>query len=93
MANKNLSQTKFIKAVSEKSGVPTKTVKLVLDAIKDVIYQKMKAGWVIRITDLGVFKKYNRKARIGRNPATGEKIKIPAKTVGKVNLATRLKKM
>ncbi len=42
--------------------------------------KELKKEGALRLAGLGIFRKRKTKARIGRNPATGEQIKIPART-------------
>ena len=64
------------------------------DAVEAVIHQittSMKTGTDVRIPDFGTFKVAKRKAREGRNPATGKTIQIPASNVPKFTPAKKLK--
>ncbi|MFC1811434.1 HU family DNA-binding protein [Thermodesulfobacteriota bacterium] len=58
-----------------------KEAKAVLESILSNITQALKKGDSITLTGFGTFKVSKRKARTGRNPSTGEKIKIKAKNV------------
>ena len=51
----------------------------------------IKDGGEVPLKGLGKFKVQNRKARVGRNPLTGEPVQIPAKTVVKFTVAKQLK--
>ena len=51
----------------------------------------MKNGGEVPLKGLGKFRVQHRKARVGRNPLTGEELQIPAKTVAKFTLAKTLK--
>ena len=48
--------------------------------ITALVVKQLKKEGVLRLSGLGIFRKRKSKARIGRNPATGEQIKIPART-------------
>jgi nucleoid DNA-binding protein len=54
--------------------------KLTIDELNALIVRELKKEGAIRFAGLGIFRKRKLKARIGRNPATGEQIKIPART-------------
>ena len=53
---------------------------MALDELNTLVVRELKKEGSIRLAGLGVFRKRKLAARIGRNPATGEQIKIPART-------------
>jgi len=63
----------------------------IVDLILDEIQGALKAGDKVQLIPFGSFVVRERKARTGRNPATGEAIKIPAKKVVKFRLAKSVK--
>ena len=85
-----MTQTQIISEMSTKTGVPKKQVKDFLTAYIDLAYHEAKKG-EFALHGLGKLVKQKRKARMGRNPATGEAIKIPAKTVLKFRVAKAAK--
>ena len=85
-----MTQTQIISEMSVKTGVAKKQVKEFLAAYIDLAYREAKKG-EFPLHGLGKLVKQKRKARIGRNPATGEEIKIPAKTVLKFRVAKAAK--
>lgn len=62
-----------------------------LDAVLDNITKALTKGEEVRFTGFGVFKVSERKARAGRNPRTGEKIQIAARTVPSFKAGKALK--
>ena len=66
--------------LAEKVGIDKKQSKGLLDELTAVIVKTLKKEGVLRLSGLGIFRKRKSKARMGRNPATGEKITIPART-------------
>ncbi|MFT5122030.1 MAG: DNA-binding protein HU-beta [Kiritimatiellia bacterium] len=86
---KPLSKSKVIEVLAEKSGVSKTDVKSLLDAQAQLAYTEAKDGYTI--AGIGKLVVVNRKARKGRNPATGQEIDIPAKTVLKFRLAKAAK--
>jgi len=78
-------------ALSEAHDIPKKQAAAVLEDLVTMITKHLKKGDKIRIGGLGVLQVRKRPARMGRNPATGEAIKIPAKTVVKARIAKQLK--
>ena len=86
-----MTQAQFFQAVAESSQVSKTQVRAVFTAVEDVVMKRLKGEGKIPLGGLGAVKLVDRKARIGRNPATGEQIKIPAKTVVKIAPAKALK--
>ena len=83
-----MNKTPFIEAIVEKSGLKKKEAEAALNAMTDVIAEALKAGDKIQLVGFGTFEVKERAAREGRNPKTGETIKIaaskhPAFTAGK----------
>src|SRR6187455_2321447 len=85
-----MTQTQIITELATKSGLSKKQVKEFLTEIIDLAYREAKKG-EFALPGLGKLVKQKRKARLGRNPATGEEIKIPAKTVLKFRVAKAAK--
>jgi DNA-binding protein HU-beta len=86
-----MSKQDLIDAVAEKCEMTKDKAKLAVDVVIDRIAAAMKDGGDVRIPDFGTFKVAKRKAREGRNPATGATIKIPASNVPKFTPAKKLK--
>ena len=86
-----MTQAQFFQAVAESSQVSKAQVRAVFAAVEEVVTKKLKGEGKIPLGGLGAVKLVDRKARIGRNPATGEQIKIAAKTVVKIAPAKGLK--
>ena len=75
-----MTQTQVMGHLVEKIGINKKEAKLTLDELNALIVRELKKEGSIRFAGLGIFRKRKLKARLGRNPATGESIKIPART-------------
>ncbi len=86
-----MTQAQFFAAVADAAGVSKVQAKAVFEAVEAVVHKSLKAEKKIPLGGIGAVKLVERKARIGRNPATGEQIKIPAKTVVKIAPAKALK--
>jgi len=84
-----MSKSKIITHISEEAEVSKKTAAKMLEALADLAHKEAKKGFTV--PGLGKLALVNRKARIGRNPATGESIKIPAKKVVKFRVAKAAK--
>ncbi len=86
-----MTQAQFFQAVAEASQVSKTQVRQVFQAVEEIVTKRLKAESKIPLGGLGAVKLVDRKARIGRNPATGEQIKIPARTAIKITPAKALK--
>ncbi len=86
-----MTQAQVFSAVAEASGLSKAQVRAVFTAVEETVLKTLKPGGKIPLGGLGAVKLVDRKARMGRNPATGEAIKIPAKTVVKMMPAKALK--
>jgi DNA-binding protein HU-beta len=86
-----MTKTQLVRAMAEKVGTNNKTAATFLQTLTDVAVKETKKNGVFVLPGLGRLKKSQRKARVGRNPQTGEPIKIPAKTVAKFYLAKAAK--
>jgi len=89
MAAKGLTQTQVVQKLSEIEELPKKQVKSFLDNLATLAYKEVKNGFLL--PGLGKLILVQRKARTGRNPATGESIKIPAKKIVKFRVAKAAK--
>jgi DNA-binding protein HU-beta len=85
-----LTQSQLVTELATKNGISKVQVKGFIQSLTDLAYREAKKGEFV-VPGLGKLVKQKRKARIGRNPATGESIKIPAKTVLKFRIAKAAK--
>ena len=74
----------LIQAVSDHTGIDKKTATAAVEGTIDVILANVAKGEIVNLSGFAKFAKIKRPARMGRNPATGETIKIAAKTVAKI---------
>ena len=74
----------LIQAVAIHADVDNKTAAKVVEGTIDVILANVAKGEIVNISGFAKFAKIKRPARIARNPATGEQIKVKAKTVAKI---------
>lgn len=86
-----MTKSQMITALAEASELSKKQVTSLMEIMADVVYKEVKKGGECIVPGFGKLVKVKRKAREGRNPATGETIKIPAKTVVKFRLAKAVK--
>ena len=75
-----MTQSQVASHLSEKVGITKKQAKSALEQLTDLLVREIKREGSLRLAGLGIFRKRRTKARIGRNPATGDQIKIPART-------------
>jgi DNA-binding protein HU-beta len=85
-----LTQAQVVEQLaSTDEALTKKQVKALLDSIAQLAYKEAKNGFTL--PGLGKIVLVQRKARVGRNPATGESIKIPAKKVVKFRVSKAAK--
>jgi DNA-binding protein HU-beta len=76
-----MTKSELMQALADKMGLPKKQVNDFIEALVDMAYTVTKKEGEFTIPGLGKLLKKHRDARMGRNPATGASIQIPAKTV------------
>ena len=86
-----MTRTELIDAIAAEMGGDKKDAKNFLEGFTRIIENEMKKEGEVPLSGLGKFRVSKRQARTGRNPATGEAIQIPAKTVVKFTVAKALK--
>ena len=86
-----MTQTEIVSALADKTGLKKTEVKGVFDAVAELATKEVKKNGEFTLPGFGKLKKTQRKAREGRNPATGAVIKIPAKTTVKFSLGKAMK--
>jgi Bacterial nucleoid DNA-binding protein len=86
-----LRKRQIAQALVEKTGAKLKFAVAVVDFIFDEVAIAMSKGVKVNIKDFGIFVKAQRKARTGRNPATGEVIKIKASVKPRFTASKALK--
>jgi DNA-binding protein HU-beta len=92
MAAKPMSKSKIVSYIAEKVATPKKTAVLFFDELFKLAVKEAKGGaGKFVIPNIGRVVKAHRKARMGRNPQTGEAIKIKAKTVVRLRPAKAFK--
>jgi DNA-binding protein HU-beta len=85
MADKALTKSQIIAYLADKTGLQKKVVVNFLEEVVALAYKEAKNGFTL--PGLGKLVIQQRKARLGRNPKTGETLKIPAKKVLKFKIA------
>jgi DNA-binding protein HU-beta len=91
MAAAKMTQSQFVKTLAEKGGVSNKVAKSFTTEYANLAVAETKKNGMCILPGIGRLVRVDRKARMGRNPATGEAIKIPAKKVVKFRVAKAVK--
>ena len=86
-----MTKTELVNALAKEGTFEKKQAKAFLEVLTGIVTKEIRKGGEVPLTGLGKFKVQRRKARIGRNPQTGEALKIPAKKVVKFTVAKVLK--
>ena len=86
-----MTQTEIISNMSDTCGCKKTDVKTMFDALAEMATSEVKKNGEFTVPGFGKLKKTHRKARDGRNPATGAVIKIPAKTTVKFSIGKAMK--
>ena len=87
MANQRMTQTQLVRSLAESCEVNNKTARGMLDCLSSMAIAEVKKNGVFVLPGIGRLVRVERKARMGRNPATGEAIKIAAKKTVKFKVA------
>jgi DNA-binding protein HU-beta len=88
---KAMTKSQILAHFAEKSGMAKKDVGQFFDDLMALAVEEVKTADSFTLPGFGKIVKSDRKAREGRNPATGEKIMIPAKTAVKMRLSKGFK--
>lgn len=91
MAIQRMTQTALVRHLAESCEVNNKVARQFLDSLASLAIGEVKKNGVFVLPGIGRLVRQDRKARVGRNPATGESIKIPAKKVVKFRVAKAAK--
>ena len=90
-AKKTLTKSQIVTHFAEKFDLSKKTAAMIVEEVAALAVAETKKAGSFVIPGIGKLVLSKRKARMGFNPATGEQIKIPAKTVVKMRLAKACK--
>lgn len=88
-----MNKTELVAAIAEKAGLSKKDAEGAVKAFTDTVAEQLKAGEKIQLVGFGTFEVAERAARTGKNPQTGEAIKIPASKAPKFKAGKALKDM
>lgn len=88
-----MNKTQFIDAVAARLNADHKSTAAILDAILDEVYTNVSKGEKVILTGFGAFERRDRAARIGRNPATGAKVRVKKTSVPAFRPGTEFKEI
>lgn len=88
-----MNKTELVAAISEKTELTKKDSEKALKALIDVVAEELKKGEKVQLVGFGTFEVSERAAREGRNPQTGETMKIEASKAPKFKAGKALKDM
>ena len=86
-----MTQTALVRALAAAGEVTNKQARTIIETLSSLSVSEVKKNGVFVVPGIGRLVRQDRKARMGRNPATGEAIKIPAKKVVKFRVAKACK--
>lgn len=86
-----MTKGELVAAIAEDTGLTKTDSERALNSFVDTVKKTLKKGGDVSLVGFGTFSTSKRKARMGRNPQTGEEIKIAAATVPKFKAGKGLK--
>jgi DNA-binding protein HU-beta len=86
-----VNRADLIDSIRDRIGADKKTAEAAVDAVLDTIQRAVATGERVAITGFGVFEKVERAARTGRNPRTGETVRVKKTSVPKFRPGTQFK--
>ena len=86
-----MNKTELIDAIAKEAGLSKKDAAAALNAFTDTVTKELKKKGKVQLVGFGTFETTKRAARTGKNPQTGEAIKIPASVAPKFKAGKALK--
>ena len=86
-----MTKSQLVQKLADAADVTKKQADTLLVALVDLTVSSVKKGDPVKIPGLGIFRKVQTKARMGRNPQTGDAIKIPARKKVRFSVAKTFK--
>jgi DNA-binding protein HU-beta len=86
-----MNKNDLIAEVAAKTGMSKRDAAIAVDAVFDTIAGSLKSGNAVKLPGFGNFGLAQRNSRLGRNPATGQPIQIPAQRVPKFSPSKNLR--
>ena len=88
----SVNRTELVAKIAERANISKVHADTALAAFQDVLVESLSKGETVKVTGLLSVERVERAARTGRNPRTGEEIKIPAGFGVKLSAGSTLKK-
>jgi DNA-binding protein HU-beta len=85
-----MNKAELVDAVAKMTQHPKVQTEQMFDAFMAVVQNALMSGNSVQMVGFGTFSVHDRAARVGRNPATGEEMNIPAKKVVKFKVSSKL---
>ena len=85
------NKAEFVELIAQRLGSDKKSAAVALDAVLGTIYSEVAKGEKVTLTGFGIFEKRERAARMGRNPATGERVRVKKTAVPAFRAGTEFK--
>jgi integration host factor subunit beta len=76
-----MTKAELVEEVAGKTGLPKKQAEIIVNTVFESIVDSLKGGEKIELRGFGSFRIRRRDSRIGRNPKTGEKVRVPSKRI------------
>ena len=86
-----MNKADVVDAVSNMTSLPKKDAKIVVEAILDAIKDGLIEDGKVSLTGFGTFMLVDKPARVARNPKTGEKVDVPARTTTRFKPSLEMK--
>ena len=86
-----MNKTELVEAIAKEASLTKKDAEKALNALTDAVSKELKKKGKVQLVGFGTFETTKRAARTGKNPQTGEAIKIPASVVPKFKAGKALK--
>ena len=86
-----MNKTEIVAAIADSTGLSKKDAEKALKAFTDIVTEELKKGGKVQLVGFGTFEVSKRSARTGRNPRTGEEMKIKASKAPKFKAGKALK--
>jgi DNA-binding protein HU-beta len=86
-----VTKNELLSALAEQTGLKKTEVAKTMEALVSTVYKTLKKEKKIKLEGLGILVLRDRKARLARNPRTGEMVKVPAKKVVKLRVTKDMK--
>lgn len=86
-----MNRSEIIEVLATKNSLTKVAASAILDTLIETIQTAVKKGDAVQLVGFGTFKSSKRAARVGKNPATGAALKIPATTVPKFVAGAKFK--